>query len=89
LRSEILYLQNKVIAPVQNLFIQNVVQPFLNYIAEDDANFKDIYLEFSNSIPISFVGDIDVTKVLTQDEQREVLGFKPLESNQINDIPNA
>lgn len=80
LRSEIAYLQNKVIQPIQNLFCQNVIQPYLNYISEYAPQVADISLAFSNSLPVSFMGDIDIKAVLTVDEQREILGFKPLQT---------
>lgn len=83
LRSEMVNLQNKIIQPVQNTFVQNVIQPFLNYLSDYDKAFTDISLDFSNSMPVSFLGDIDIAKVLTIDEQREILGFKPLEKTQI------
>ena len=78
LRSEINYLQNKVIQPIQNLFLQNVIQPFLNYVADYNPIVDGISLSFSNNVPVSFMGDIDIKTVLTVDEQREILGFKPL-----------
>jgi hypothetical protein len=78
LRSEISYLQNKVITPVQNLFVQNVIQPYLNYIADYNPSVQGISLSFSNSVPVSFMGDIDIKAVLTVDEQRQILGFEPL-----------
>ena len=72
------------ISPVQNLFVQNVIQPYLNYIADYNPSVQGISLSFSNSVPVSFMGDIDIKAVLTVDEQRQILGFEPL-----NNVPNA
>jgi hypothetical protein len=36
--------------------------------------------------PVSFMSQIQASQVLTQDEQREILGYKPIvNQNQIND----
>lgn len=78
LRSEIEYLQNTVIKPIQNAFIQTVVQPYINYLAEENSVFTNISLEFSNAMPISFLGDINIENTMTIDEKREILGLAPL-----------
>ena len=48
------------------------------------AAWSGIYLAISNSLPVSFFGDIDPKAVLTTNEQREILGYNPIEETQQN-----
>lgn len=81
IRSEIELLQNTVIKPIQNLFSQSVLQTYINKVAENDPVFKNISLEFSNNMPISFLGEIDVKAILSVNEQREIAGYQNVEEN--------
>jgi hypothetical protein len=36
-------------------------------------------LAFINVIPVSFMGDLNISEVLTQNEKREIAGYPPIE----------
>ncbi|AZA82160.1 hypothetical protein C1637_09980 [Chryseobacterium lactis] len=67
-----------VIEPIQELIIQDLIQPF--FAIYDDwmgTKFSDLELGFKTVSPASFIGEIDVNSCLTKDEGREILG-KPI-----------
>lgn len=79
IRQEMEYLQNTVIKQRQNLFLSRVINPYLSMSAEAGLIPPGIQFAISNSLPISFMGEISVENALTQDEKREVLGYGPIE----------
>jgi capsid portal protein len=87
IRQELEYLQNTVIKPKQNMFCSRIINPFLAVLAEGDTAFKNVQFSISNTLPVSFMGEISVENNLTTDEKREVLGYAPQENQQPNE-PN-
>jgi hypothetical protein len=81
MRRELEYLQNTVVKQRQNMFLSRFLNPLMRESAEwMGAPWGGIYLGISNTLPISFYGDIDPKAVLTTNEQREVLGYGPLDA---------
>lgn len=81
MRRELEYLQNTVVKQRQNMFLSRFLNPLMRESAEWlGAPWGGIYLGISNTLPISFYGDIDPKAVLTTNEQREVLGYGPLDA---------
>ena len=80
MRRELEYLQNTVVKQRQNMFLSRFLNPVMRESAEWlGAVWGGIYLAISNSLPVSFFGDIDPKTVLTTNEQREILGYNPLD----------
>ena len=79
IRQEMEYLQNTVIKQRQNLMLSRIINPFLEVSAEAGLVTPGIQFAISNSLPVSFMGEISVENALTQDEKREVLGYGPIE----------
>lgn len=82
IRSETEKVQNTVIKPMQNVFCNRVINVFLSELAKFSPALKGIQFAISNSMPVSFMGDINVEANLTQDEKRELLGYGPLETDE-------
>ena len=55
-----------------------------------DATLKNALnkaqLAFINIIPVSFMGDLNISEVLTQNEKREIAGYPPIENITENGI---
>ena len=79
IRQEMEYLQSTVIKPRQNLLLSKIINPFLKEISAYNPAFIDLTFSISNTLPVSFMGDIAVEDNLTQDEKREILGYSPIE----------
>ena len=81
-RQETEYVQNVTIKPVQNLFITRFLDSYFKecgkYLDGDEIP-NELHVSISNSIPISYLGDIDIESNLTQNEKREVLGYEEIE----------
>lgn len=82
IRQEMEYLQSTVIKPRQNLILSKIINPYLAEIGQYNPAFKDVQFSISNTLPVSFMGDIAVEDNLTQDEKREILGYSPIEINE-------
>lgn len=82
IRQEMEYLQSTVIKPRQNLMLSKIINPYLAEIGLYNPAFKDVQFSISNTLPVSFMGDIAVEDNLTQDEKREILGYSPIETNE-------
>lgn len=80
IRSETEKVQNTVIKPVQNIFCNRVINVYLQKLAVSYPALRDVQFMISNSMPVSFMGDINVEANLTQDEKRELLGYGALEA---------
>ena len=86
LRSEFEALYNTVVVKTQNDILTKVVTPYLRAAAtvQSDPVLKSALqkavLGFINIIPVSFMGDVTISDVLTKDEQRDILGFQPIET---------
>lgn len=79
IRSETEKVQNTVIKPVQNVFCNRVINVYLQELAQFISALKGVQFAISNSMPVSFMGDINIEANLTQDEKREVLGYGAIE----------
>jgi len=82
IRQEMEYLQSTVIKPRQNLMLSKIINPYLAEIGQYNPVFKDVQFSISNTLPVSFMGEIKVEDNLTQDEKREILGYSPIETNE-------
>jgi hypothetical protein len=82
IRQEMEYLQSTVIKPRQNLMLSKIINPYLAEIGLYNPALKDVQFSISNTLPVSFMGDIAVEDNLTQDEKREILGYSPIETNE-------
>ncbi len=82
IRQEMEYLQSTVIKPRQNLMLSKIINPYLAEIGLYNPAFKDVQFSISNTLPVSFMGEIKVEDNLTQDEKREILGYSPIETNE-------
>jgi hypothetical protein len=82
IRQEMEYLQSTVIKPRQNLMLSKIINPYLAEIGLYNPALKDVQFSISNTLPVSFMGEIKVEDNLTQDEKREILGYSPIETNE-------
>lgn len=79
-RQELEYLQNTVVKQRQNVLLSRVINPYLTECAKmNTAIPAGLQFGISNSLPVSFMGEISVEQNLTTDEKREVLGYGPME----------
>lgn len=80
IRQEMEYLQNTVIKPRQNVLLSRIINPYLDVCAQAGGAIpKGLQFAISNSLPVSFMGEISVENALSIDEKREVLGYGPAE----------
>ena len=88
IRSETEKVQNTVIKPVQNVFCNRVINVFLKELSAFVPALKDVQFSISNTMPVSFMGDIDVEANLERNEKRELLGYPALEddSEDVSDV---
>lgn len=77
IRREFEIAQNTVIAPLQNMICRRFLNVYLKELSVSDRGLQGLYLTIQNSTPVSFIGDIDVNSVLTDDEKREIVGYGP------------
>ena len=75
-------MQNTVIKPRQNLLLSKIINPFLQEIGVYNQAFRDVTFGVSNTLPVSFMGDIKVEDNLSTNEKREILGYAPIEIEQ-------
>lgn len=87
IRQEMEYLQNTVIKQRQNTLLERIINPYLFELSKFNPALKDVQFGISNSLPVSFMGDINVEMNLTTDEKRELLGYAPMEE-QISEPQN-
>lgn len=78
-RMEFEIAQNNVIRPIQEFILSAVVNRYVDEVAKINPALSGIYLGFANSTPVSFLGQIDVNQVLTENEKREIAGYGPVE----------
>lgn len=79
IRREFEIAQNTVIRPLQNMLCRRFLNVYLKELAATDRGLSGLYLDIQNSTPVSFIGDVDINQVLTNDEKREVAGYAPME----------
>lgn len=87
IRREFEIAQNTVIKPLQNMLCRRFLNVYIKELAEADRTLKGLYLDIQNSMPVSFIGDININDVLTADERREIAGYPP--ATQQNDAQNG
>lgn len=73
---------NTTIKPRQILLLSKLINPIFKEACEWLGIAKDTYLGLSSSLPISFIGDIDVNAILTINEAREYMGWSKLEDEE-------
>lgn len=68
-----------IIEPLQNLFLRTFLIPILKELTLINTRvFQDLEFKFKTVNPIELSQFIDPATVLTQDEQRALLGYEPL-----------
>jgi hypothetical protein len=78
LRSEFELLYNTEIFEIQQAVMRKIVKPYLDTVAEyeDKPWLKEVEIGFRNIIPVSYKGDLDVNKLLSVNEGRELIGYE-------------
>ncbi len=75
--TEYLIAYENCIKPMQQYFSDTLVNPILKLMLGEQSGVN-YSLSFSNSIPTSFLGGkIDLSKILEEDELRDILGYAP------------
>jgi hypothetical protein len=77
IRREFEIAYSTVIRPIQNMMMRDFANVFMSELAQVNAAFKGLFLDVANSMPVSFVGEIDVNSVLSNDEKRAIAGYEP------------
>lgn len=87
IRQEAEFVHNMSIKPVQNVLLHRIINVFLKEAAEyTEASWKEVSLSVSNSMPVSFMGEIAVEDNLMINEKREILGYDALDDDQIQQL---
>jgi len=91
IRSEFDIVYSGVIRPMQRVVLGKFINPILDVIGNFlGYDWGAIDLDIAKPMPISFLGDIVVSQVLTQDEMRRELGYEALPTaTQINPLDNG
>ena len=97
IRSEFELLYNTEIAEIQQTILQKIIKPYLDTVAENEGKpwLKNVELGFKNIVPVSYRGDLEVNKLITMNEGRELLGFdimdepEPMEMIEQEDAQNS
>jgi hypothetical protein len=81
LRSEFELLYNTEIFEIQQAVLTKIVKPYLDTVADQENKpwLKEVELGFKNIIPVSYKGDLDINKVLTVNDGRDLLGYEAIE----------
>lgn len=72
---------NTVIIPMQRFLTERFITPILQESSAWLGGFEGLFLEMNISMPVSFMGTIQVNRVLTVNEGRAQLGFGELMDN--------
>lgn len=88
LRSEFELLYNTEIFEIQQAVLTKIVKPYLNTVAEyeDKPWLKNVEVGFKNIVPVSYKGDLEVNKLLSVNEGRELLGYEAAEDPTAEDM---
>ena len=88
LRSEFELLYNTEIFEIQQTILKHIVKPYLNTVAEQEGKdwLKDVELGFKNIVPVSYKGDLDINRVLTINDGRELLGYEAIEEQSAEEM---
>lgn len=69
-----------IIEPTQDLIFGDLLDPFFSiYDSWMGTKWSEFNLGFKTVTPTSFAGDLQINKVLTKNEGREILGFTQIE----------
>ncbi|MHC1629307.1 MAG: phage portal protein [Candidatus Nezhaarchaeales archaeon] len=81
IRSEFELLYNTEIFEIQQTILKKIVKPYLDTVAEYENKpwLKEIELDFKNIVPVSYKGDLDVNKLISVNEGRELIGYEAQE----------
>ena len=71
---------NVVIEPLQSFLEQNMLAPIMEEAGAWLGEFDGLYVEMTSSMPVSFMGDINPSQVLTINEGRAILGVGDLKN---------
>jgi hypothetical protein len=69
------------IRPLQQFLVESMLTPILTEASGWLESFEGLFLEMNTATPVSFMGDIDVNRVLTINEGRAQVGFGELTDN--------
>lgn len=88
IRSEFEILYNTRISEIQRVIIDKLVKPYLHAVADYEGKewLKDVELGFKNIVPVSYKGDLDINKVITVNEGREMLGLDAMQETEAEDL---
>lgn len=76
---EIFELYNStVIIPLQNFLTESFINPVMQEVSEWTSTMEGLYLKMNTTTPVSFMGQIDINRVLTVNEGRSEVGFGEL-----------
>lgn len=79
---ELDYINTWIIEPIRRLFLSKLINPFISENSKLRGDiFKDYAINIVNVKPIGISAQIDINTALTIDEQRQVLGYDPLENS--------
>lgn len=68
-----------IIQPRQQMIMTDMVNPAFQRAAEWlGTGFNDHYLQLTSIMPLTFVGDLSINKILTKNEGRKIIGFDAL-----------
>jgi hypothetical protein len=70
-----------VITPLQNFLTEKFINPMMGEAGEWLGTMEGLYLKMNTATPVSFMGQIDVNRILTVNEGREEIGFGELTDN--------
>ena len=79
IRDEFEFVTNTVIKPGRRTITEKIINPFISENAKQNPKLKNIMLSIANMNPISLSSKLDPTKVLSTNEQREILGYDKLD----------
>lgn len=81
IRDEVEFVTNSVIKPTRRLFLSKILNPYIKELsAANSGKFNGLRLDISNLTPVSINSLINPAEVLTQNEQRNLLGFDNLDT---------
>lgn len=84
IRDEYEIILNEEIAPNQAVVLNEWLNPTLKIQEELTGEEFGAMIGIKNTVPLSYVSGIKVDQVLTTNEQREMLGFQPIDEPQNN-----
>jgi hypothetical protein len=70
-----------VIVPLQNFLTEKFINPVMMEAGTWTETMDGLYLKMNTSTPVSFMGSIDVNRILTVNEGREQVGYGELTDN--------